>query len=316
MSFKLPDLIVESILRDGFANARNDLSVIDDVFCDLTMAYADKKYGQAEIQRIKDIIANKEVSIVHSFNLVNSNLPCISIQLADDREDESKAHMGNYVHNITRPFTTPEELAATVIVESFQPNSYSPNSGAVKVSDGVDLSQIHANHLFVDSDGTKFTITGGIVNTAGKKQFVIDKQATVNLGPGAEIRSSIDYNLYEKRGNIEQTQLILGIHTKEALLTKYLYVLVKYFILSRQSDAIERGIQLNTYTGSDFTRNLAYEADVVYTRFLNVSGTVQHQWRSDKVQLVDNVEVTVLIPKDRLDNEELERTDQTILVKE
>lgn len=316
MSFKLPDLIIESLIRDGLDNARRDPSVLEDVFCDLTRKYAKKKYGNKEINKIIEIIQKDEISIVHSFNLVNSSVPCISIQLADDREDESRASMSNFVQNMTVPITDPDRLANLVVVESFQPNSYSPNTGIVKVPDTVDLTAVHANHLFVDGDGTQFSILGGIVNDLGKKQFIISKQATVYLGPGAEVKSVFNYDEYEKKGNTETTQLILGIHTKDALMTKYLYVLVKYFMLSRQNDAIERGLQITTYTGSDFTRNMAYEADVIYTRFLNVSGMVQHQWRADKVRLIDHVDVRITVPKDRLGNEALDLTEQTIQVTE
>src|SRR5271165_3186823 len=119
MSFRLPDLIVESILRDGLNNARRDSSVLMDVFGDLTLPFAQKKYGIPEIDKINKLIQNREVAIVHSFNLVPANLPCISIQLADDRESEPRAHLGNYVSSIQVPFTTPEQLAGTVIVGPF-----------------------------------------------------------------------------------------------------------------------------------------------------------------------------------------------------
>lgn len=315
MSFKMPDLIVESILRDGFNNARRDNSVLYDLFEDLTLAYNSKKYGEAEINKIKKIINDQEISIVHAFNLVNSNLPCISIQLADDRENENEAHMGNYVKNIVRPITDPDALAALVYVDEIFPNSYDPITGIVKLPDDVNLAGVHANLLYVDSAKNEFTIIGGIVNDLGAKQFIVDRGSEVALGEGL-IKSSLDYNIYQKRGNIESTQLILGIHTKEALLTKYLYILVKYFMLSRRDDLIARGLQLNTYTGSDFHRNLEYVGDVVYTRFFNVSGRVQHQWRSDKVQLIDNVEVNVVVPKDKKGNEALGLEDSTIKVKE
>jgi hypothetical protein len=316
MSFKLPDLIVESIIRDGLNNARRDETVIDDVFCDLTLPYASKKYGEAEVEKIKEIIRKKEVSIVHSFNLVNSTMPCISIQMTDDQEDEKSASMGSYVHNVTKAFTTPEQLAKLVIVGSFTPSAYQPNSGIVTVPDSVNLASVYANLLFVDSAGTKHQILGGVVNETGAKQFIISKNADVALGAGAEIKSSIDYELFQKRGNVERTQIILGVHTQDALLTKYLYVLIKYFILSRRSDLITRGFQLSTYQGSDFSRNMEYQGDVIYTRFFHLTGMVMHQWRSDKVQLIDSVEVQVQVAKDRLGNEALKLTDSTIKVKE
>lgn len=316
MAFKLPDLILESIIRDGLENARRDETVIEDVFGDLLKPYAAKKYGEAEVNKIKDIIQKREISVVHSFNLVNANLPCISIQLADDREDEARTQIGNYKRNTVTAFATPEELASLTIVGSFTPTSYSPISGIVKVDDLVSLSAIHANHLFVDSAGTKHPILGGIVDVSGKKQFIIAKGATVDLGSGAEIKASIDYNVFIQKGTTENVQLILGIHTKDALLTKYLYILVKYFILSRQSDATIRGMQLSTYSGSDFVRNLEYIGDTVFTRFLNISGMLQPEWRADKVQLIDNVEVKILVEKDQLGNEALNLTNSTVQVKE
>lgn len=316
MSFKLPDLIIESILRDGFANARRDETIIDDVFCDLSMPFASKKYGEKEINKIKDMIRNKEVSIVHSFNLVNANMPCISIQMSDDRENPDRSHMGDMIHYSTIPFNTPEKIQATIFVESFTPVSYDTNTGKVVVDPPVSLATVHTNLIFVDGAGVEHTIVGGISNEPGDKYFFIGKSEEVSLDPGAEIKTSIDYDIYERHGNIEETQLILGIHSKDALLTKYLYTLVKYFTLSRKRDLTTRGFQLNTYSGSDFHRNTEYAGDVVFSRFFNVTGILQHSWRSDKVQLVDNIEVKVLVPIDRLTNDDLDREDQTVQVTE
>lgn len=312
MSFRLPDLILESIIRDGFNNARRDPTVLQDVFGDLTLPFADQKYGIPEVDKIIKLIQNKEVSVVHSFNLVPTNLPCISIQLADDRETENRAHLGNYVTQIQKAFTSPEDLAGTVVVSSFTPQSYNPVTGVVTVDNSVNLVEVYANLLFVDSTGAQHQILGGINNTPGSRQFIIEKAGTVSLSPGAQIISSINYAQYLIRGNIEQTQLIVGVHTKDALLTKYLYVLIKYFVLSRRDDLIARGMEINTYTGSDFTRNMDYGADVVYTRFFNVSAMVEHQWRSDKVQLIDSVQVVAQVEKDQLTNEELGITNQSI----
>lgn len=315
MSFRVPDLIVESILRDGLANARRDESVLDDVFSDLTLAFASKKYGDAEIDKIKKIFQNQEVSIVHSFNLTASNLPCISIQLADDREDSSRAHIGDHTQFYDVMFT-PEEQAKAIFVSSFQPTSYNPNTGIVKVPDSVNLAQVYANLLFVDQAGVQHVILGGISNETGSKQFIIEKNGEVSLSNGAIIKTSIDHNTYEIKGNVESSQIILGIHTKEALLTKYLYTMVKYIILSRKKDMTIRGFSLTTYNGSDFHRNMDYLGDTVFTRFFNISGVLQHAWRSDKVQLIDSVDIIAKVPKDRLDNDQLERTDQTVQVED
>jgi len=314
MTFRMPELIIESIVRDGLDNARRDLSIIDDVFGDFTRAYCAKKYGVSEIDKIKSIVSKKELNIVHSFNLVHANLPCVSIQLADDRESTENAHLGNYVGVRVNPYTTPEQLASLVVVGDIPPYSYNTLTGIVQVADSVNLSRVHTNLLFKDVDGNEFPILGGIVNTLGSKQFIIDMGAAPNTGAGASIQSSIDYDKYLVNGNVEDTQLIVGVHTKEPLLTKYLYTLIKYFTLSRRADLLERGLNLNTYSGSDFSRDTQYAADEVFTRFLHIRGLVQHSWRHDKVQLIDNVEINVKVPKDRLGTDELNMENQTITV--
>ena len=291
MSFKMPDLICESILRDGFEVCRRYPYVIDDVFGELTRPFAEKKYGVPELEKIKKIIMNKEVSIVHSFNLVAANLPCISIQLSDDRESTERAHMGNYRGLLTVPYSTPEQIAQTIQVPAFTAISYNAVTGALAVPDSVNLFAIHLGLIVHDSTGASFPILGGIINDLGAKQVMISTDCVIDIANPIDIRTTLDYDMYRQNGNVEEVQLILGIHTKEALLTKYLYTLVKYFMISRKNDLIRRGLQLNTYTGSDFNRNVEYVGDVVYTRFFHVIGTVQHSWRADKVHLIDSIDV-------------------------
>jgi hypothetical protein len=316
MSFVFPELIIESIIKDGLENARSLPSAIDDVFGNLTRSFSSAKYGQTEIDKIHKVIQEKEVSVVHSFNLVHSKMPCISIQLISDTEDERQAHLGDYVSTVDEPYTDPQDIASTVIVESFQPSSYNPKTGVVTVPDSVNLADVYANLLFIDSAGVEHTILGGIVNDLGKKQFIIGKNSDVALTTGAEIRTSINFRRYQKKGNIEQVSLLIGVHTKDALLTKYLYTLVKYFILSRKADLISRDFLLSTYQGTDFNRNMEYKADVIYTRSLTISGTIQPDWRSDLVQLVDNVKVQIEVEKDMYGNEELGLEDSTVKVTE
>lgn len=314
MSFILPDLVIESILRDGIENARRDPSVIDDIFCSLNSAYAAKKYGQKEIELIKKAIQNAEISIVHAFNPTQSEMPCISIQLAEDHEDVEKAHMGNYINTKVRKFTDPDEIAATIVVENFMALAYNPLTGILSVPDSVNLGSVYPNLLLVDAAGAEFPIVGGIDNSSGSKRLSVAVGSEVAFTTPVYVKSSIDYEIFTVGGNVEQTTLILGVHSAEPLFTKYLYILVKYFTLSRRHDLTARGLQLNTYSGTDFTRNMEYAGDQVFTRYFHINGQLQNSWRADKVQLIDSVDITVKVAKDKLGNAALNRQDQTIKV--
>lgn len=309
MPMIIPDLIIESVIRDGFQNARRNEEVIDDVFGNLSRAFAEKKYGDKEINKIKSLVQNNEVSIVHSFNLVDANMPCVSIQLLNDLEDERRAHLGDQIGFNDIPFA---DQTVTVIVSSFTPTAYDLVTGLVTVPDGVNLSQVYANLLFVDNAGVEHQIIGGIDNTVGQKKFAVAKQSEVTIGIGCEIKTSINFSRYKQKGNVEKAQILMGVHSKDPLITRYIYTLVKYFLLSRKKDLISRDFQLSTYNGSDFSRNMEYKGDAVFSRYLTVSGMLQHDWRSDLVELVDSIEIEVKVPADKYGNAALNLQNQTV----
>src|SRR5690606_33451140 len=185
---------------------------------------------------------------------------------------------------LTEEIADPDELEALHRVENIQVLSYDELTGKVTVHDSTDLSPVYKGMIYVDSAGNEFTIEGGINNSSGDKSFFIQKQAEVDFSDNTGlIKSSLDYKQFEVKGVTSDTQLIIGCHSKDALTTKYLYILLKYFIFSRKKDMIKRGFYLATYNGSDFNRDSAYVGDQVYTRFLTVSGKVDDTWRSDQV---------------------------------
>ena len=306
MGFIVSDLVVESIIRDGLEAVRRDSSIIDDVFEQLSnlSPLMNKKYGEKEINKIKTFFETKEVHIVQAFSQVVSSMPCISIQLVDNTESEKYAHLDDFEDDVQETLTDPEELAELQIVYPVDISSYDETSGTVYIDDSIDLSSVHAHHILEDVDGTEHEILGGIDNTTGQKQLLITPFSELSIVGPATIKSSINFKQYEKRGNIEDERLLLGIHTEERLLTIYLYILVKYFIESRKKDLINRGFQLATYSGSDFTRNLDYASDVIYSRYLTLKGIIQNNWISDKVIPIDIIDVQTLVDKDKVGNEE------------
>lgn len=299
MPFILSDLVIESIIRDGLDNLRRDETIVDDVFQNLTRVFAKSKYGQREIAKIKKHFIDNEVKVVHSFGDVKANMPCISIQLIDNPEDTKLARMDDFEDDVRTDITDPAELADLIVESNITIDSYDAQSGIVYIDDSADLSDVHRNLILEDIDGNEFNILGGVDNTNGSKKVLIEpNQEILNISGPALIKSSLNFTQNELRGTTEWDNLLLGVHTKEALTTKYLYTLVKYFLLSRKLDMMKRGIELSTYSGSDFNRNMEYAGDKVYTRFLTMKGKVEHTWSSDKVDLIDDIQIEVKVPRD------------------
>ena len=100
MSFKLTELILEATLRDGLSMIRNSINtsrdIIEDIFADLKQPWLITYFGQNEINKIKDAILNKEISIVQGYSLADLKEPTIAINLSSNRELEDHAGFDDY----------------------------------------------------------------------------------------------------------------------------------------------------------------------------------------------------------------------------
>ena len=229
MSFTLPDLVIEGAIRKGYdlmTDPATSEAVIDVVF---NFALADNNIDGGlpgsvvnkytfEKNRLQQFFVENEVAIVHSFSDVQTQLPCVSIQLQADGEDQGLALADDFGGT------------GAGVLDSGELAGY---------SNRPDLNIIHAN-----------------------------------------------------------TVINVGIHTKEQLLTKYLYHLTKYFILSAKLDLIRQNFIVATFRGSDFSREAAWQGDHVYTRFLNISGKTEDSWTNldEIVAQIEQINVNTIVP--------------------
>lgn len=289
--FNVPELIIESLIRDGIQNVRNDPKIIDDLFAQLTRNYNSRKYGSAEITKIKALV-QKEIAVTFSYHEVDAKAPCISIMIGSDNEVAKRDHLGDHYSEQTEDITDSAELEALKRVENLVVISYNELTGQVSVDDATDLSEVYRNMIYVDSANNEFPITGGVNNLPGQKSFYIQKLAEVDISTNdGHIKSSVNYRQFEVKGVTSDVTLVLGVHSKDSLTTKWLYILLKYFIISRKKDMIKRGLYLAMFSGSDFGRDSEYLGDQVKTRFLTITGKVDDTWRSDQVTVIDNIEI-------------------------
>jgi hypothetical protein len=303
-SYYLPDIIVESVLREALEVTKRNPQILDHVFRSMTKSrLAREKYGQKEIERIKQNIVKFDWSFVHSFNEVEGKTPAISIQLLGENEAK-EVQIEDFERDARIPLS-PEELASLIVIENFTPTSYNPLSGALAIPDGVDLTNVHINLLFVDASGAIWPILGGIDETPGQQQFLIAANVAPNISGPCLIKSAIDFKQITIRGNMTDVNILLGVHTKDALLTKYFYILLKYFLMVRKHVLIEEGFICSKFQGSEFTRNLKFEGDAVFTRFLTLTGKVEDSFRSDETQVFDSVDIIVQVPIDTATTEDL-----------
>lgn len=288
MGIHLTDLIVEATIRDGLEYLKQNPDVVDDIFSPLTRTYNQRKYGQAEIEKIKTMLNTKNIAVVHSFYEAESKSPCYSIQLGAEAEAKDRAHLGDFEADVQEDIEDEDSL---IRIPLFTPLAHDPVSGKVSVPDNVDLSPLNAGYIFVDGDENESDVQRGISNVPGNKFFFIPKGVMPNITDPCFIKTFLSFTQHEEKGDTSSINILIGVHAKDALLTKYLYVILKYIMKSRKNDLIRRGIVNSSFQGSDFTRDLKYEGDMVFTRFFTLSGQVDDTWASADVPLIDNVEI-------------------------
>jgi len=309
VSYYLPDIIVESVLREAFMVTKRNPEIIDHVFRSLK---GNAKYGRQAIESIKSNIQKYDWAFVQSFDEVDVNSPSISIQLLG--EDEARETGLEDFQDDAEVALKPTELAALIVVPSFIPTGYDPISGFVRVSDLVDLSQVHRNLTFTDAAGNSWAVQMVVSNTSGSKAFLIDPGQTVDISGYCLIKSGIDYKQVTIRSTTTDVNLLIGVHTKNALLTKYFYILIKYFLMARKEVLIERGFFCSKFRGSDFTRDLRFQGDAMFTRYLTLTGKVQDSFRSDETEIFDSFNVIVEVPKDQATTQDLGLQNSTVQV--
>ena len=282
MSFVLPELVVESVLREGLASMLATPSIIDDVLGSLTETYANTKYGATELQTIKDVLAKRKLSIVHSKMEAEAKENAISIQLSHEGEDTSKSRLEDLDNELLDYDDDDSTVHARLKVANVLATAYDPISGILSIDDSVDLSTATNGFYFVDDNDVEYQIVNGVSNETGAKVLCLEPNLSLTTPVTGTITSFINFTETEVRGITDKVVIILGVHSKRALLAKYLYVLVKFILSSRKMDLDSRRFMNTTYTGSDFNRDSGYTGDQMFSRYLTITGLVEQSW-SDKV---------------------------------
>jgi len=305
MSFVLPDLVIESVIRDGLANINKNPTIINNIFESLLANYNLRKYGEKELNRLREFVVKKQIKVVHSFGEIDTNVPCYSIQLGNDIEAKREARLGDFDGEVTELFAEDsDEFQQTILVANQTPIKYEATSGKLSFDLSVDLGQVTKNKKFVNADG-EFIIVGAVINNMTERAIFLEKNLTIDVAKPGSILSQLNFKQYEINGIHSDVSILVGVHSKDALTTKYMYILLKYFISSRKSDLAKWCFITSSFQGSDFTRNMEIRGDMVYTRFMTVTGKVEDNWRGDEVELFDDLNIQVGVPGDQATTEDL-----------
>lgn len=286
MPFFPSELILESIILDGLTSIRNSIGTsedkIEEIFSELSSAHLNKYYGDAEINKIKDLV-KENIYVSQAYPIGDEKLPLIVINASGESEDESTETLEDFAEE--EDF----DINPNVIVGPFNADSYSSVTGKITLDiANPDLSNVRITHYFQDGNGERFKILGGITNNPSDKHFLIAPNQIVNL-TNSQVVSPVFITKKTIKRISTQVDLSIDIIAKTPLFVKFLYIMLKYIIASSKEEMIRRGFGLVKFSGSSFVSDAGKEPEFWYRRTLNLQvRLVEDTWMVDDGVMVDN----------------------------
>ena len=96
MSFVMSQVSLHRVLIEGVQIVKEHINVLDDIFKYYKTPAMNIDYGQKYIDQIKTWFLSTKIPVVQAWNLNIALVPQISVQLAQENEDEGKAALGDY----------------------------------------------------------------------------------------------------------------------------------------------------------------------------------------------------------------------------
>ncbi len=98
MGFTMPEIVVQKIIKQGMIELKKNPMAFNDIFCQYTQDELNVDYGQLYIDKIRNWFMDPatKIPVLSGWALNVQKVPSISVHLANESEDESKAALLDY----------------------------------------------------------------------------------------------------------------------------------------------------------------------------------------------------------------------------
>jgi len=277
------DVIIRTAIVAAIADLRANPQLLDYVFASLAQDEQTlKDYGEKSIQRAKDWFLKTNIPVFMVPRIDEAKVPCITIKLLSSEESETT--LGD-VH--WQP-TEDNSSDWPALAGPFAPVSYNAATGLMVLPDlgGLILSTAM---VLVDATGKTQPILqvfddGSIIIQQGT---VADFSKTLLKGTPPVFVTQLESVWYRESYQI-------GVHVSgEPVYLTWLHSIVVFILLRYKQALLEaRGFERTVVNSSDFDRNEFFEAELVFSRYVTITGNVRQYWPKDtniKLEALESV---------------------------
>lgn len=96
MSFVMPEIVIQKVLDYGIKQLRSNKAEFYDLFAQFTQDELNSDYGSKYLDELWKWFSTTKIPVVKAWSFNAQVIPCISVHLANETEDESKAAVGDF----------------------------------------------------------------------------------------------------------------------------------------------------------------------------------------------------------------------------
>lgn len=284
------DIIIRSAIEQGLAELRAKPWLLDYCFASLPQDdLTSKTYGTATLQRAKDWFIQQKIPVkMNTTNQPPTVFPAISIQLMSSNEDAKTHGDVNY-----DPYED-NDMQWAVLYGPFTPVSYDPTTGTMVFPSDVSATlSLSPGQLIID-------IVGGmhqIIEVIDAQTVQIDKNLTVNFN-GAVVKGQPPALITSVESVVFAETYTIGCHVQgEPEYLTWLHSIMVFILLAYKQTLLEaRNFERSVIQSSDFTDNpFLGEGQLVYSRFITLSGYVRQMWPGNITPKVTGVDTQIVV---------------------
>lgn len=281
------DIIIRTALETALRDLRVNNWLLDYVFASLGQDQLTfQSFGKGEIERAKKWFMTTDIPVILTPRIDEAKMPCISIALEDSGETgETTLADIHYETDLDIDQNTP-------LAGPLTPIGYNASIGQILVRD-IDLNGLFVvpGMLIMDRNGNRFPILDIHDSNGTSSAIFIAIDSLTDLTNATIVGQSPMFKLPLESTEMKESYNI-GCHVNTELThLLYLHSIVVFILLRYKQRLFEaRGFEMSS-VGSGGIQASDGETELVYERYVSLSGKVRQYWPKDLVPTIQSFNV-------------------------
>lgn len=285
------DLTIKTAIELGLEDMRKNPWLIDDAMSDIVEnPYLKDKYGQKQIDAMKEWFANNQIDIYMRSRNDKDRLPCVTITMGASQEKDDMKHMADQSTESVMLFPQDINKPINYVVKPFAFTSYDPDTGELEVDPSLKgMDVVAPGMLVVDPDTGK----AFIIQEIGPGFLQLEEDLEINAARLAIIPKFQHYVARREHSFFQESYTITCHAHGDPQTLLWLWTIVTYSILRYRESMLEAYGFTQSSISSGLPDTDPYFSspggETVWVRSITLSGMVENSWIKTPRRVIESV---------------------------